>query len=58
MSHTDLFHMYQVMFEMSETGQFSVTELENMYPYERDLYYELMLKRIKEKAERKQHPFQ
>lgn len=43
---------YSVLFGMVQHHKYSITELENMIPYERDLYVELLLQYLKEEKER------
>ena len=40
--------MYQTMFDMSQSADFSLTEIENMIPVERDVYINMMNERAKE----------
>ena len=49
--HNDLAQYYQVAYNMSKFHNFSITEIENMYPFERDVYYELILAQLKEEAD-------
>lgn len=52
MSHTNLEEYYTVMFNMSQHHKWSLTELENLIPYERDLYVDLLMQHIKKENEK------
>jgi hypothetical protein len=54
--HDSLANMYQTNFAMMHHYKYSLTELENMMPWEREIYVTLLAKYIKEENERlKQH---
>ncbi len=40
-----------VNFQMMQNHKYSLTELENQIPWEREVYVELLLKHLKEKEE-------
>ena len=43
MSHSNLYVYYQKIFGMAQHHKYSITEIENLIPYERDLYFEMIL---------------
>jgi hypothetical protein len=46
--------MYQVNFSMMQHHKYSLSELENMIPWEREVYTELLSQYIKDEEERMQ----
>ena len=52
MSHEDLASYYQVNFALMQHHKYSLTELEDMMPWEREIYVGLLLKHIDEENER------
>ena len=36
------------MYDLAQHHKYSITELENMYPFERDIYINLLLREINE----------
>lgn len=42
MSHFDLKSFYEINFSLMHQHKYSITEIENMYPYERDIYLHLL----------------
>ena len=55
MSHETLGNWYKVTFAMAQHHKWSVSELEDLYPYERSIYVELLkqyLKELEEKMEK------
>ena len=53
MSYSDLFVYYQKVFGMAQHHKYSINELEEMMPYERDLYFDLLLDYIRKEQEKK-----
>jgi hypothetical protein len=53
MSHNNLFVYYQKIFAMAHHHKYSITELEDMMPYERDLYFDMLMDFIKKVEEAK-----
>ena len=51
MSHNTLENYYTLIFKMLE-HKLTITELENMYPYERDVYFHLIKADLEEKKNR------
>lgn len=57
MSHEDLESYYRINFALMQYHKYSLTEIENMIPWEREIYLTLLDNHIKEeeeKASRKQ----
>ncbi len=57
MSHEDLENFYRINFALMQYHKYSLTEIENMIPWEREIYLTLLEQHIKdeeEKASRKQ----
>lgn len=46
-----LVNYYQTNSIIAESGHFSLTELENMIPFERYIYINLMINRLNEKGQ-------
>lgn len=51
MSYMDLESHYKIMFSLHRHHNYSMTEIENMIPFERDLYIDLVLAAIQEEKE-------
>lgn len=52
MSHIDLESYFRIMFAMVQYHKWSLTELENMMPIERDIYVILMKQHLEEEEEK------
>ena len=52
LSHDNLYNYYKTNFGMMQHHNYSLTELENMIPWEREIYIELLLNYLKEEKER------
>jgi len=50
--HDSLMNLYQVNFALMQHHKYSLTELENMLPWERDVYVNLLLAHLKEEEAR------
>lgn len=48
MSHNTLANFYQTMFSLVQHHKYNVADLENMYPFERDIYQDMLEAHIKE----------
>ena len=48
MAHTDLESYYKVNFALMQHHKYSLTELENMIPWEREVYISLLKQYIEE----------
>ena len=51
-SHDTVENYYQTTFAMMQHHKYSLTELENMIPWEREIYIGLLTKFMKEEKER------
>ena len=54
LSHDSLENYYQTNFAMMQHHNYSLAELENMIPWERDIYLGLLLNYIKEEKEKQE----
>ena len=52
LSHENLYNYYKTNFGMMQHHNYSLTELENMMPWEREIYIGLLVEYIKEEKER------
>ena len=53
--HTKLSDYYQTIFALAQHHKYSITEIENLMPYERDLYFGMLVDFI-EKQKENEHP--
>ena len=54
MAHIDLESYFKLNFALMQHHKYSLTELENMIPWERDVYVNLLLAHIAEEERRQQ----
>ena len=52
LSHEGLVNFYNTNFQMMQHHKYSLSELENMMPWEREIYIKLLLNHLEEEAER------
>ena len=52
MSHMNLEAYFKINFSLMQYHKYSLTEIENMIPWERDVYVELLKQHIEEEKER------
>ena len=52
LSHDSLYNYYKTNFSLMQHHKYSLTELENMMPWEREIYIGLLAEHIKEENER------
>ena len=52
LSHDSLENYYKTNFAMMQHHKYSLTELDNMIPFEREIYVNLLMQWIKEENER------
>jgi hypothetical protein len=52
LSHETLFNYYQTNFAMMQHHKYSLTELEDMMPWEREIYVMLLIRHLEEENER------
>ena len=53
LSHENLLNYYNTNFQLMQHHKYSLTELEAMIPWERDVYTSLLINHIKEENEKK-----
>ena len=53
LSHISLGAYYKLMFSMVQHHKYSISDLENILPYERDLYVEMLVDFIEEQNTQK-----
>ena len=51
MSHSNLTVYYQKVFSMAQHHKYSIDEIERMMPYERDVYFSLLVDFIERQSE-------
>ena len=52
MAHEDLVSYYKLNFALMQHHKYSLTELENMIPWEREIYIDMLVTYIKEENEK------
>lgn len=52
LSHTSLQIYYYKIFSMAQHHKYSITEIESMMPYERDIYFDLLADFIQKQKEK------
>ena len=52
MAHMDMMSYYKLNFALMQYHKYSLTEIENMMPWERDVYVALLQNHIKEEEEK------
>ena len=52
LSHESLYNYMQTNFQLMQHHQYSLTELDEMYPWEREIYVRLLLQHLEEEKER------
>ena len=52
MSHIDLESYFKLNFALMQHHKYSLTELENMIPWEREVYLQMLIDYIKEENDR------
>ena len=50
--HTNLIVYYQVIFSLAQHHKYSINEIETMLPFERDLYFDMLVNYIEDQAEK------
>jgi len=48
LSHDSLMNHYKTNFALIQHHKYSLTELENMYPFEREIYTSMLVKHLEE----------
>ena len=54
MIHMDLENYFRLNFALIQYHKYSLTEIENMMPWERDIYVELLRQHLKEEKEKQE----
>lgn len=49
--HMTLPDYYQIIFSLAQHHKYSIDEIEKMIPYERDLYFEMLVNYIRKQQE-------
>ena len=52
LAHDSLYNYYKTNFGMMQYHKYSLTEIENMMPWEREIYKGLLMEHIKEENQR------
>jgi len=52
LSHINLFVYYKNIFALAQHHKYQISEIENLIPFERDIYMDLLLAYIEEQKER------
>ena len=52
LAHDSLYNYYKTNFGMMQYHKYSLTEIENMIPWEREIYIGLLMEHIKEENQR------
>ena len=52
LSHTNLVYHFKVTFSMMQHHKYSLSDIENMMPWERDIYVNLLQQHIKEENDK------
>lgn len=51
LSHTTLAVYYENIFSLAQHHKYSITEIENLIPFERDIYVEMLLNFLRKQKE-------
>lgn len=43
LSHITLSHFYKIVFSLAQHHKWSIADIENLMPYERDLYFDMLI---------------
>lgn len=46
LSHTTLQNYYSMIFALAQHHKYSITEIENLIPYERDIYVDMLMSHL------------
>ena len=52
LSHDSLYNYYETNFSLMQHHKYSLTELDNMIPFEREIYINLLMQYIEEENEK------
>lgn len=53
MAHTNLESYFKINFALMQHHKYSLTELENMIPFERDIYVQMLIRHLKDLEEKR-----
>ena len=54
LSHDSLMNHYKTNFALMQHHKYSLTELDNMYPFEREIYTAMLVKHLEEEKARRE----
>ena len=54
LNHNDLKNYYSTIFSLAQHHKYSITEIENMIPFERDIYTNMLMEYLTKLEEAKQ----
>lgn len=49
MSHSSLGNYYSLVFSLVQHHKYSIADIENIFPFERDIYVDMLLSHLEEK---------
>lgn len=52
LSHINLYVYYKNVFALAQHHKYQISEIENLIPYERDVYIDLLLQYLEEQKEK------
>lgn len=52
--HISLGNYYQMIFALAQHHKYSISDIENLMPYERDLYFQMLINYIEKQKEQNQ----
>lgn len=52
--HNNLSQWYQVVFSMVQHHKYSISDIENLIPYERDIYFSMLIEFLEKQSEERQ----
>lgn len=55
LSHSDLKTYYKLVFSLAQHHKYSITEIESLVPFERDIYVNLLLQYLEELEKEKKN---
>ena len=48
LSHINIASYYKIIFGMAQHHKYSIKEIEELYPFERDLYFEMLIEYLEQ----------
>lgn len=51
LNHSNLYIYYQKIFAMVQHHKYSITDLEDLIPYERDIYFDMLVNFVEKQEE-------